>query len=79
MLDTFHGMKSALLKIDDYLREIESINRKPQNISQNSWNGLKRLATTLRPLKREDFSLIGELCHILKIFHVETCRVSHLI
>lgn len=77
MLEVFYEMKAALLKTEDYLREVEMANRKPSNISQNYWTGLKRLAATLQPIKRDDFLLIGELCRILKIFHVETCRVKN--
>uniref|UniRef100_A0A914GVH6 HAT C-terminal dimerisation domain-containing protein n=1 Tax=Globodera rostochiensis TaxID=31243 RepID=A0A914GVH6_GLORO len=40
------------------------------------WKNLKRLAENLEPLSREDFVIIGELCKVLKVFHVETCRLS---
>uniref|UniRef100_A0A914HIQ8 Uncharacterized protein n=1 Tax=Globodera rostochiensis TaxID=31243 RepID=A0A914HIQ8_GLORO len=71
---TFYEMKNALLKTDDYLREISDLQRRPTNFSQNEWNNLKRLAENLVPLSREDFVIIGELCKVLKVFHVETCR-----
>jgi hypothetical protein len=77
MLEVFHEMKTALLKTEDELREIELTSR-PAHISQNNWTGLKRLASTLRPISREDFALIGELCRVLKVFHVETCLVFYI-
>uniref|UniRef100_A0A914HNP6 BED-type domain-containing protein n=1 Tax=Globodera rostochiensis TaxID=31243 RepID=A0A914HNP6_GLORO len=76
MLNTFYEMKNALLKTDDYLREISDLQRRPTNFSQNEWNNLKRLAENLEPLGREDFVIIGELCKVLKVFHVETCRAG---
>uniref|UniRef100_A0A914HFT3 HAT C-terminal dimerisation domain-containing protein n=1 Tax=Globodera rostochiensis TaxID=31243 RepID=A0A914HFT3_GLORO len=76
MINSFLEMKNALLKTDDYLREISDLQRRPTNFSQNEWNNLKRLAENLEPLSREDFVIIGELCKVLKVFHVETCRLS---
>nr|CAD2182584.1 unnamed protein product [Meloidogyne enterolobii] len=76
MLEAFNQMKSALIKTQDELKEVEFKNRKPPEISQNNWNNLKRLSKSLHLIKREDFVIIGELCRVLKIFHVETCRLS---
>lgn len=61
-------MKAALLKTEDYLREVEMANRKPSNISQNYWTGLKRLAATLQPIKRDDFLLMENYAEFLKFF-----------
>jgi hypothetical protein len=55
--------------------EIAENNRRPPNITPNNWTSLKRLASTLKQIKREDFYAIGELCKLLKIFHKETLRV----
>jgi len=79
MLEAFNQMKSALIKTQDELKEVEFKNRKPPEISQNNWNNLKRLSKSLHLIKREDFVIIGELCRVLKIFHVETCRVYKLL
>uniref|UniRef100_A0A914DJW1 BED-type domain-containing protein n=1 Tax=Acrobeloides nanus TaxID=290746 RepID=A0A914DJW1_9BILA len=75
MLNAFMENRNALLKIQELLCETES-SRKPQNISQRDWTALKRLATNLTLLKKEDFVIIKELCKILKVFHIETCRLS---
>jgi hypothetical protein len=75
MMEVFLEMKNALVKTNDLLRDAASANRKPADISQNEWSTLKRLASSLPEIKREDFALMSELCKILKIFHVETCRV----
>ena len=48
MLEVFLELKGVLLKVEDYLREVESLPRKPQQMPQNTWNNLKKLASTLR-------------------------------
>uniref|UniRef100_A0A914HM26 Uncharacterized protein n=2 Tax=Globodera rostochiensis TaxID=31243 RepID=A0A914HM26_GLORO len=68
MINTFLEMKNALLKTDDYLREISDLQRRPTNFSQNEWNNLKRLAENLEPLSREDFVIIGEYAKCSKFF-----------
>uniref|UniRef100_A0A914HRW1 HAT C-terminal dimerisation domain-containing protein n=1 Tax=Globodera rostochiensis TaxID=31243 RepID=A0A914HRW1_GLORO len=70
------SVRDALRCNNDYLREISDLQRRPTNFSQNEWNNLKRLEENLEPLSREDFVIIGELCKVLKVFHVETCRLS---
>jgi len=76
MLSTFSEMKNPLIKIDDYLRKISETQKRPTNMSQIEWTNLKRLGSNLGKLEREDFNIITELCKILKLFHVETLRVS---
>lgn len=76
MLEVFSEMKCALLKIDDFLRETAETTRRPQTITQTQWANYKRLNSHLDKLEKNDFLIIGELCKILKIFHIETCRVS---
>uniref|UniRef100_A0A914KUX8 HAT C-terminal dimerisation domain-containing protein n=1 Tax=Meloidogyne incognita TaxID=6306 RepID=A0A914KUX8_MELIC len=46
-------------------------------MSQIEWTNLKRLGSNLGKLEREDFNIITELCKILKLFHVETLKLSH--
>lgn len=75
MLEVFVEMKGALLKIDDYLRDLSLTTRRPQNITPSNWAAYKRLAVHLEKLDKADFLIISELCKILKIFHLETCRV----
>nr|CAD2137413.1 unnamed protein product [Meloidogyne enterolobii] len=77
MLNTFSEMKNALIKIDDYLRKISKTQKRPTNMSQIEWTNLKRLGSNLGKLEREDFNIITELCKILKLFHVETLKLSH--
>uniref|UniRef100_A0A915NI18 HAT C-terminal dimerisation domain-containing protein n=1 Tax=Meloidogyne floridensis TaxID=298350 RepID=A0A915NI18_9BILA len=76
MLSTFSEMKNPLIKIDDYLRKISETQKRPTNMSQIEWTNLKRLGSNLGKLEREDFNIITELCKILKLFHVETLRLS---
>jgi hypothetical protein len=79
MLESFNANKKAIIKTEEHLREVLDTDRRPQEMTPSYWNSLRRLATNLKPIVRDDFVIINELCKILKIFHVETCRVFLLL
>lgn len=75
MMEEFIAQKDVLLSVEMELRNVQEAKKKPINVSQTTWNTLKRLANHLYPLNREIFTFLKDLCRILKIFFVETCRV----
>lgn len=76
MMEEFIAQKDVLLSVEMELRNVQEAKKKPINVSQTTWNTLKRLANHLYPLNREIFTFLKDLCRILKIFFVETCRLS---
>ena len=75
MLDAAVAQSKALISTDSEIRRIVSMIKKPDTFDTYTWNTLKRVANNLEPLQRNDFTILKELCKVLKVFHVETCRV----